>query len=138
MNIRIVKEVLTDKQIEQIEKKYSAKFVCESSVKGRFGWIGPAAIFYTEIPHPRGSNWFAVRWDMDNKAVISDAKSSVDTPIKGIVVSGQIIYSRHTHDFVCLGGVCIDGGREYTKIAGDIHAPQVTLRINKDKLEVVP
>ena len=57
---------------------------------------------------------------------------------RGIQVGDDVYYSRYRHDYRSCGPVDIDGGRDYTKLVGDIHAAKkVKLIVNKDKLEVV-
>ena len=88
---------LSEKQIEKIAGKYNATYVFESQLKLRGGnWSDfSAAVFYTEIPHPEGSNWFGI-WDNAGKYMISNAISAVEEPFFGILGrNGDVIYSRH-------------------------------------------
>lgn len=135
-NIRIVRSIFNPDQIEKIEKKYSAKFVCETSVPGRNGdWVGPVAVFYTEIPHPEGSNYFGMRFDIDDHLVIFNAIMATSTAFTGTVCEdGEVIYSRHRHDFVVGKNAFIDGGRDYHRTNGS--SPLVTLKVEKDQLVV--
>jgi hypothetical protein len=97
--------------ISKLEEKYNAKYVCDSSE--REGVI-PISIFYTETPHPKGSNYIGIALN-DKGMVIFNAKDIADIPIFGVMVGKNIIYSVHRHDFHELNGIYIDGGRSYTR-----------------------
>ena len=59
-------------------------------------------------------------------------------PFEGIQIGDNVYYSHYRHDYRECGPVAIDGGRDYVKLSGDINAgKRVTLKVNKDKLEVV-
>ena len=65
---------------KKVEKKYKVKFVCETPIKLKNGWYdSPSLIFYSEEPHPQGSNYMAlsVILNYDGKAdmVVSDGIS---------------------------------------------------------------
>ena len=50
--------ILSEQQIKRIEERYSAKYVFETQLKLRSDKWGDfsADVFYTEEPHPEGSN----------------------------------------------------------------------------------
>lgn len=125
--------------IKIIEDKMNAKFVFESCLKNRAGgWANmPVAIFYTEVAHPQGSNYFGVYNDFDGRVTITDAISATE-PFEGLLIDDDIIYSRYRHDFREHNGVFIDGGRDYTRIGGSrmAEATVVKLKVVDDHVEV--
>ena len=128
--------------IAKMENMYKATFVMESCIKGKHGWANfPAAIFYTEEAHPQGSNYFALYVDRSLKDapcfMITNGITATE-PFEGIQIGDDVYYSHYRHHYKECGPVAIDGGRDYTKLVGDINAAKkVTLKVNKDKLEVV-
>lgn len=125
--------------IAKMENMYRATFVMESCLKTKDGgWANfPAAIFYTEEKHPRGSNYFALYVDGYNRLLLTDGISATE-PFTGVQVGDDVFYSHYRNDYRNCGPVAIDGGRDYIKLSGDILAcKQVQLKVNKDKLEVV-
>jgi hypothetical protein len=126
--------------IEIIEKKYNAKYVLESSIQGIDGqWFNfPVAIFYTETPHPHGSNYFAMYLHPTKREhlMICDGITAVKETYLGLKVDDNVIYSRYRHDFRELNDMFVDGGRDYFRSSG----PQenvVKFKIVKDKLEII-
>jgi hypothetical protein len=130
--------------LAKVENMYKATFVMESCLKDKHGeWCNfPAAIFYTEEAHPQGSNYFALYFERmsitsDPRLLIMNGISATE-PFEGIQIGDNVYYSRYRHDYRECGPVAIDGGRDYTKLVGDISVcKKVTLKVNKDKLEVV-
>lgn len=126
---------LTDVDIEKVEKKFKAKYVYETSLKQGDAWrYEPSLIFYTEEPHPQGSNWFAIS-KSSGDYVISNALETVMEPIVAVVAENQdVIYSRYRHDYRTSPdkSVWIDGGRDYFRGSGKA----ITLKVNNDKLEI--
>lgn len=138
--------ILTDcsffskQQIEQIEGYYEANYVFESQLKLRNGdWSDfSAAVFYTEVPHPKGSNWFGI-WRDGDKYMISDAISAVEEPFFGLLAdNGDVVYSRHLHDDHVRnnGEFFIGGGR--SKTSYDLTHHLVKLMVYKGKVVVAP
>ncbi len=152
MKILTESEQFTPTQIEKIEARYEAKYVCETCVKGTDGqWANESvSIFYqpdpTKIPE-EGSPWFGLFWKYpgvtaDNAVtatvMICNAVTAVETDIDGIVAkNGDVIYSRYRHDYRWSPdkSVMIDGGRDYTR--HNLGGPIITLRIFRDKLIIV-
>lgn len=137
--IIINKFVFTNDQISKIEDHYNAKYIFDSCIKTKSGWANfPAAIFYTDVPHPEGSNYFAMYRAMDNSLRITDGISAVAEPFTGIEAdNGDIIYSTYRHDFRFSpdGSVSVDGGRDYLKWSGDVSKPRIrTLKVSKDTI----
>jgi len=136
MNILNDCSFLTAEQIKKVEDTYGAKFVFESQLKLRSEkWSDfSAAVFYTAIEHPEGSNWFGI-WKRAGKYMISNAISAVDEPFFGIVAdNADVIYSRHVND--CRESpdrsTFIAGGRD--RLRYDMEHYVVKLRVYKDKL----
>jgi hypothetical protein len=130
---------LSKKQIEKIEEKHNAKYVFESQLKlTGDNWSDfSAAVFYTAIPPPHGSNWFGI-WRTSGKYMISDAVSAIEEPFFGILSdNGDVIYSRHRQDeHVSDGGeLFIGGGRDHT--SHDLTHYVVKLIVSKDKVVVL-
>jgi hypothetical protein len=131
---------LSKKQIEKIEEKCNAKYVFETQLKLRSNnWSDfSAAVFYTEISHPEGSNWFGI-WRNGEKYMISNAISAVEEPFVGILAdNGDVIYSRHRNDRRESDdkSAFIAGGREHASYDMEHHL--VKLIVSKDKVVVFP
>jgi hypothetical protein len=97
-----------------------------------------AAVFHSEEPHPRGSNWFGV-WNNLVRFMISNAISAVDEPFFGVVAeSGDVIYSRHRNDFRESADktVFVDGGRSHFR--HDLEHEIVKLKVVKDRVVLIP
>jgi hypothetical protein len=132
---------LNDENIKNIEKYYKATYILETCAKDRSGgWANfPAAIFYTEVAHPQGSNYFAVYLNDGKEVMIANGLSAVDNVVfKGIEVEGKVTYSRYRHDYRDAGnGAFVDGGRDYFRYGGDQFDDYniVEFVVNKDSLE---
>ncbi len=131
---------LSQRQIEKVEQKYNAKYVFESQLKMKDNsWSEfPSAVFYAEVTHPEGSNWFGV-WRYQHTFMISNAISAVEEPFIGIVAeNGDVIYSRHRNDFRVSPDktVFIDGGRARPR--HDFEHKLVKLCVSKDKVLLIP
>ncbi len=140
MNILTDCSFLSNRQIGKITERYGATYVFESQLKLRSEkWSEfPAAVFYKEEAHPRGSNWFGI-WNQSGRFMISNAISAVEEPFFGVVAeNGDVIYSHHFNDFRESADqtVFIDGGRERPR--HDLIHEVVKLRVIKDKVVVVP
>lgn len=107
-----------------VEAKYNAKYVGDFCLKtANGGWSdAPGAVFYQETPPVEGySHYFAII-DRMGSFYITSGESAFSEPITAIVGSdGEVVYSRYRHDYRSLsdGSGAIDGGRDYTKVAGD-------------------
>ncbi len=138
--IRTESSFLSPKQIQRVEKKFRAKYVFESQLKLRSDhWSDfPAAVFYSEEPHPKGSNWFGV-WDNLGRFMISNATSAVNEPFFGALPdNGEVIYSRHRNDFRESEDktVFVDGGRAHFR--HDLEHEIVKLKVVKDRVVLIP
>lgn len=125
---------------KKVEKKYNVKFVCETPIKDNGGWRESSSlIFYSEEPHPAGSNYMALSviyyFEDKGELVISNGFSATDCEFVGIVDGDEVIYSRYRHDYrVGKTGVFIDGGRDYVRSSG---GRMVEMVINEGKLQVI-
>jgi hypothetical protein len=126
--------------IKIVEDKMNAKYVCESCLRNRDGgWANvPVAIFYTELAHPEGSNYFGIYNNIDGRTTITNAISATE-PFSGLLIDNEVVYSRYRHDFREHNGIFVDGGRDYLKFGGERidQAEIVKIQIVKDHLEIV-
>ena len=136
MNILNECSFLKPEGIAKIEKAYNAKYVFESCLKTKNGgWCNmPVAIFYTETPHPQGSNYFGLYRNDFGDFMITDGISATE-PFDALQAGDDVIYSRYRHDFREHNGYMVDGGRDYFRRSAD--GIPVKLCVNKDKLEIV-
>ena len=134
MNIITDCSFLTKEQIKNIEELYKAKYICETSIRGKHGgWANlPVALFYSEEIHPQGSNYFAMYFNHNNRLCIANGISALE-PFNGLQVDDNVIFSAFRHDYRTFNEAFIDGGREYTRYNG---GKLVTIRVVKDHLEV--
>lgn len=135
MKVNVESTIMSPRGIEFTEKHYNAKYVFESVLKTKVGTYTefPVAIFYTEQPHPEGSNYFALYPDGYGSWRIANGITATEGSYTGLVVGDEVYYSRFRHDYRPAGGWAIDGGRDYTRLLGE--DPQtVTFRVEKDKL----
>lgn len=134
--------------VSLIEKKYKSKFVFESCIKNAYdGWCNfPAAIFYTEEKHPKGSNYIAFYRKNDPfdvtsyKLMVTDGISATKEPFKAIQIGNDVIYSRYRHDYREFGAYFVDGGRDYLRYGGSQlgkNIKPVKIRVVKDSLEII-
>ena len=113
--------------IKVFEREYNAKYILETDLRGKDVFSGimywanrPAAIFYTEKAHPRGSNYFALYFDGDTLMITDGLPSIKDVVFKGIEAEGEVVYSRYRHDYrEGKNGAFVDGGRDYFRYGGD-------------------
>ena len=128
--------------IQKIEEKYKAKYICETSImyNDRNWSENPSAIFYTETPHPEGSNYFAISVGSDGYYIISDALPSIKKmePIAAVRSGDEVIYSRYRHDYRTTkdGKVSIDGGRDYVRVCGE-EFNSCMLKFENDTLVII-
>jgi hypothetical protein len=110
-------------QILSIEGTLGGRYVCETCLKGPHGWINqPFALFWQDVPHPQGSNYFAMyyKWmggAFDNLALmITDGISAAQDSFSGVSHNdGEIYFSRYRHDYREIPGGFVDGGRDYMR-----------------------
>lgn len=132
--------IFTDDTIKLIEEKFNVKYVFESCLKNTEGnWVNfPIAIFYSEEPHPQGSNYMGA-YNRDGYMYVTDALSGVeDVTYTGIECNGEVTYSRFRHDYRGTGcETFIDGGRDYLRYCGRGPIKLVSFKVVKDKLEIL-
>ena len=131
--------------IEVFEREYKAKYILEPDLRGKDLFSGimywanrPAAIFYTEKAHPRGSNYFALYFDGDTLMITDGLPSIKDVVFKGIEAEDEVVYSRYRHDFRSgKNAAFVDGGRDYFRYCGDKFEDYhiVSFRVVKDRSE---
>lgn len=124
-----------------LEEQYNGKYVFESCIKTKDGgWADQAfAIFYTEEPHPEGSNYFAIGRNSNGDLIITDGISATEE-FTGVLYNGEVYFSRYHHDFRQFNdGLFVDGGRNYTRFGGvELNDCKIVrIRVNKNRLEVV-
>lgn len=120
--------VIPADKISLVEDHYGAKFVLETCLKTKDGvWseiVG--SVFFTETPHPAGSNYFALFYNHDGSLRITNALSSISVEFQAAKAkNGELIYSRYRHDYVTSndGSVFIDGGRDYLRTNAETVLP---------------
>ena len=132
---------LGEKNIAKIEQLKNAKYMgyfCTKNPKGDWN-EQPVDVFYVEntITALGHSNYFGIFYkqvtgNINQTVYITNALSCFDEPITGLQFEdGTIIISRYRHNFVEYQGVAIDGGRDYTKINGDMSkVKEVLITVN--------
>lgn len=147
MNILTQSELFSPEEIAEIEKHYSAKYICETCLRAfDQNWsLVTVAVFYqadtSKIPEG-GSQWFGLYFHTypdtgRNNLMITNALSALE-PFNGVVAeNGDVIYSRNRHDYRTSpdGSVWIDGGRDYVRHGGK--GKIVRLAILKDGLYMI-
>ena len=138
---------LTPETIENIELEYNAKYVLETDLRSKDQYSGamfwanrPAAIFYTEKAHPRGSNYFALFFRGDTLFIADGLYSVKDVVFQGLEAEGVVEYSRYRHDYrEVKNGAYVDGGRDYFKYGGDNFDDYniVKFKVVEDRLEFI-
>lgn len=134
--------LFTPEQIEKIEKHFNARYICETCLKNTIGnWINqPCAVFWTDTPHPQGSNYFALYiGGMGDTLMIANGITATQEEFTGIVAEdGVVYYSRYRHDFRNIPGGFIDGGRDYLRLGGDVCSNErVALKIVGSELVLI-
>jgi len=138
---------IKEDMISVIEREYNAKYVLETDLLGKDKFSGatfwlnkPAAIFYTEKAHPRGSNYFALYFDGSSLMITDGLHSIKDVVFSGIEAEGEVVYSRYRHDYrEGKNGAFVDGGRDYFRYGGDRFSDYnvVKFKVVKDHLEFI-
>lgn len=120
--------------VEKAAQLYSEKdgvdvrYVCTSATSAHAAHA--ADIFYRATPHPEfGNRYFGLYYDLDDYLMITNADAVENLDFDMVEVEGVLHYSQHRHDYRCVGGVCIDGGRSYLKRSGDLRLPVVRLKL---------
>lgn len=140
MNIVNDRSIFSRQAIKKIEARYDAKWIVDSAVpytKENVWSESPAAIFYTETPHPQGSNYFGIIESVESFSIL-DAKPAIDIPFIGLLIDGDVVFSRYRHDYREHKGIFVDGGRDYFRYGGERvnEAKPVRIKVVKDELFV--
>lgn len=132
--------VFDNKGIKLIEEKYNCKYVGDFHLE-RLDTMDisfPVAVFYQETPpNPNYSHYMAMFWAPDGHLYITSGADCFKKPVIAAVAdNGQIIYSRHRHDYRTSDdeSVSIDGGQSYVR---GHYKKLVHLIPEKEKLKVV-
>lgn len=120
---------LGEVNIAKIEKLKNAKYMgyfCTKKPSGSWN-ESPVDVFYVENPDTslEHSNYFGVFYKgspgINKSLYITNALSCFDEPIIGLQFEdGWIMFSRYRHDSVEYQGIFIDGGRDYTRLGGNL------------------
>lgn len=119
--------------IENVEKKYNAKFVGQFCLRTKGGgWQGDdcADVYYQEKPPVEGYSNYLGLIIQNGTTMITSGASGVEGIISAVEADdGTIIYSRYRHDYRTSddGSVFIDGGRDYVK--GGMHGRYLTMKV---------
>lgn len=117
-------------KVEQIytEKDgVAVKYVCTTALDTG---VNPVDVFYRETPHPEfGNRYFGLYYGYKYQIMITNADRIENLEFDMVDVNGTLHYSRDRHDYNTVDDVSIDGGRAYTKRAGNLSYPVVTLKV---------
>lgn len=133
--INIEPVLFTQTQIEQIENLRKCKYVCSSEHKDI-----PVEIFYCEEEHPVSKSKYFALYSSNEGLMITDGSFIEDQTFDAVIAkNGEIIYSRHRHDYRVSTdrSVFIDGGRSYTRTGIYETNQHVKLRVANGVLEHV-
>ncbi|MFA7408379.1 MAG: hypothetical protein WCY93_11245 [Anaerolineaceae bacterium] len=108
----------TPDNLRKVEEHYDAKFVVSTEHKGV-----SCSVFYTAEPHPVSKSRYMALYYQAGNLMVTNGAWIEDQEIDAVESGGEIIFSRHRHDFFCTSDkeICIDGGREYHRLVGNIH-----------------
>jgi len=124
--------IFSPENIAKIEEMKNAKYVCDTCLFGKDGWINiPVAVFWNKDPAnipTGGSPWFGLfrRYDVfapdaPPALMITNAISVHNNRMDAVVADdGEVVWSRYRHDcrFSQDKTAWIDGGRDYTRWSG--------------------
>jgi hypothetical protein len=120
--------------LEYCKRTYGGKFLVKSQILGKYNRYTKEEFyfFYTEIPHPDGSNYYAFGF-INGVPMITNGISIEDTTISAFLsFDGIIRYSASRHDYVSDShGNFIDGGRDYTRCSvgnGEVRFGKISIR----------
>ena len=129
-----------------ISKHYSQKdevpvtYVCTSAPDKHADYA--ADIFYRETPHPEyGNRYLGVYRNIHNgnEIMIMNCDTIEDLTFSMIEGVAGWEYSQHRHDYrqIGLAMAAIDGGRSYTRLVGNVHAPVKVMKVKNGVFEEV-
>lgn len=133
---------LSEENIKKIEQSRNCHYVCEWYTNTSDGKkvMDVAAIFWTDTPHPRGSNWLGL-YRANGDWMVKDGITASQIPIRCVVSNDkQLVFSKGRHDFRGTkdGSVAIDGGRDYTRVLGNIRCENKWLVPYQGELKIIP
>jgi hypothetical protein len=135
---------IDDDGIEKVEKLRNCRFVTEwTTLDSRGNAIDqPVLIFWNDTPHPQGSNWMGLFRDYHNGAwYVKDGITASQLPIQCVVSNDkEVLFSKNSHHFneSVDKSVAIDGGRDYTRIIGNVECERVWMVPYYGELKLIP
>jgi len=128
--------------IRKIEKLRSCRYVCEWNTTDDRGQAheNPVLLFWNDVAHPQGSNWMGL-FRSNKEWYVKDGITASRLPINCAVSNDkQVLFSKYRHDFRSSrdGSVTVDGGRDYTRMLGNIHCERVWLAPYQGELKIIP
>lgn len=136
---------------KKVEALRDCRWVADLCLRNRDGgWTEiPASVFYQpKKSDPSHSYYFGLTFDPmlllngEYRLLITSAQSAAEGVWSGVRnQTGEIVFSRYRHDFraASSGGPAVDGGRDYTRIVGEMdNCSPVTLRITGSAFSVMP
>ena len=132
---------VTAEGIRKIEQTRSCRYVCEYNLTDASGnaYDQPVMLFWNDIPHPQGSNWMAL-YSANGDYYVRDGITASRLPIIAYVSDdGQAVFSKHRYDFRSSrdGTISVDGGRDYTRLMGNIKCDRIWLLPQAGKLNII-
>jgi len=117
--VDVTSTLFSEESLSRVEKSYNCKYVFETSPfdRSKTRLCQTMAVFYNETPHPDGSNYMGVFF-RSGEMFVTDALPHIADYYNCVEAeNGQIIYSRHRHDYRESDdeSVTIDGGQDYLK-----------------------
>lgn len=132
---------ISDESLEKIEKAYNCRYVTEWNTKSSDGGYNPPRlIFWSDTPHPRGSNWLAF-YRHEREWYVADGISVTEVPICCMLSNDkQLLFSKSRHDFRTSfdNSISVDGGRDYMRVLGNIRCGHVWLVPQQGELKIIP
>lgn len=125
--------ILEDRlNIEECEKYYEAKFVGEFQAPS--ARTTTCLLFWKPIPDNFPNRYLALYFHpMDGKLYVTDGTKIANLARIGFLSpEGDIVYSRHAHDFISTDEGMVDGGDDYLRCSTD--ADLVNFVIDEGKI----
>lgn len=127
--------LFSNENIQKICELKNAVYVCDTTLANG----ADCAVFYGDTAHPdSGSRYFGLYYHpMNNQLYICNAADIENQEITAVIAdNGDIIYSRHRHDYRVSDdkSVWIDGGRSYVRSGLYDKSKFTTLIVKEGKL----
>ena len=127
--------------IRKIEKLRHCRYVCEWNTLDSRGQAQekPVMLFWNDTPHPQGSSWMGL-FRANGDWYVKDGITASQLPIRCAVSNDkQVLFSKSRHDFRSSkdGSVTVDGGRDYTRMLGNINCERVNLLPQNGMLTII-